>query len=93
MEMGLIEKVWFLITFSIISIILITDPKDPVATSSTTPIATLFSSASKRTKVYYSFKLGFNPFVFYSDNCFKLFSIITILIDEVSLKLLSSNFF
>ena len=50
MEMGLIEKVWFLITFSIISIILITDPKDPVATSSTTPIATLFSSASKGQK-------------------------------------------
>ena len=48
--MGLIEKVWFLITFSIISIILLTDPKDPISNSSPAPVAGLFSSASKGQK-------------------------------------------
>ena len=51
--MGILQNLWLLITFSISAIILITDPKEPIASSGTNPVSGLFSSSSKGQKFIY----------------------------------------
>jgi len=46
--MGLLENIWFLLTFSITAIILITDSKDPASSPASNNMANLFSSSSKQ---------------------------------------------
>jgi len=46
--MGLLENIWFLLTFSIIVIILITDTTDPATTAANANMSKLFSSSSKQ---------------------------------------------
>lgn len=46
--MGLLENIWFFLTFSIIAIIVVTDTKEPAASPGSGNIAKLFSSSSKQ---------------------------------------------
>ena len=48
--MGLLENIWFLTTFMIISIILLTDPKESSSGYGSSPLVGLFSSTSSGQK-------------------------------------------
>jgi len=72
--MGILQNLWLLITFSISAIILITDPKEPIANSGTNPVSGLFSSSSKGQK----FITNFNWFLI------ALFFILTICLNYLA---------
>ena len=53
--MNLIESCWFLISFLIIGIILLTDPKNSIVGSSNNSMLGMFSSPSSGQKFIYTF--------------------------------------
>ena len=53
--MSIVETVWFAITFSIIAIVIVIDPKNSVPNSSTSPVSGFFSSPSSGQNFIYRF--------------------------------------
>jgi len=53
--MTIVESIWFTITFAIIAIVLLIDPKSSVSSSSTSAISGMFASPSSGQNFIYRF--------------------------------------